>query len=576
MNGALPSTSSLRGLLHLSLLAAALPLVPACAGGSAGENVDTQNDPLKTTYGVDYAWARPSPSSLKAQGFSFVARYLSYDTSGKNLDHAEETAVKKAGLDIVLCWEWGAQDALDGYARGVQHAKAAESQANALGAPKDRPIYFAIDFDASSGDQGAIDAYFDGVASVIGHARTGAYGGYHPIARLFNHGKIKWGWQTYAWSGGQWDSRAQLRQVQNDIGGGLDKDEAVVADFGQWGPAAPKPPPPASGGNASLGGTVASDPAVGANADGRLEVFAVGPKGNMETAFQTAPNGGWSGWASLGGNLEGHPAVGHDEDGRIELFARDAGGTLVHAWQDAPNGKIGNFVSLGGTLKSDPTVTRNHDGRLEVFGIGTDDAVWHLWQTKANGGWSGWSSLGTAGGGLSEPRALVAHDNTLRIFAVGKDGATYMAGQDSAGWGAWQSLGGNATSNPTVAKNHDGRLELFVRGTDGALWHRWENTPNGAWSGWASLGGGVERPFAATDADGRIEVFVRGGGGSHGPLYRLEQKSPGGAWSGWAGMGGEVAGGPAAARNQDGRLEVFYRGKDGAVEHVWEAAPEKW
>ena len=245
MSRASNSTASLRSFVNLALLVAALPMVAACAPGSdsADEGVDTLDDALKTASGVDYAWARPSPSHLKAEGYSFVARYLSYDTTGKNLDSGEESALKKAGLSIVLNWEWGANDALDGYSRGVQHAKAAEAQANALGAPKDRPIYFSIDFDATPGEQAAIDSYFDGVASVIGKARTGAYGGYYPIKRLFDHGKIKWAWQTYAWSGGQWDPRAQLRQVQNGIEGGqLDKDEAVADDYGQWGQAAPTPP----------------------------------------------------------------------------------------------------------------------------------------------------------------------------------------------------------------------------------------------------------------------------------------------------------------------------------------------
>src|SRR5262249_20698214 len=54
---------------------------------------------------------------------------------------------------------------------------------------------------------------------------------------LFDDGKITWGWQTYAWSGGQWDSRAQLRQTQNELGGGdLDADEAMTSDYGQWRP----------------------------------------------------------------------------------------------------------------------------------------------------------------------------------------------------------------------------------------------------------------------------------------------------------------------------------------------------
>ena len=35
----------------------------------------------------------------------------------------------------------------------------------------------------------------------------------------------------------------------------------------------------------------------------------------------------------------------------------------------------------------------------------------------------------------------------------------------------------------------DGRLEIFARGTDYALWHNWQVSPGGSWSGWNSLGG---------------------------------------------------------------------------------------
>jgi hypothetical protein len=245
---------SLRRLAFLSLLAAALPLVSGCgAEADDMEDVDARDDAINARYGVDYAWARPSPAHLKSEGYTFAARYLSYDKTGKNLSAAEASSLRAAGIDIVANWEWGADDALDGYQRGVEHAKEAEAQAIAAGMPAGRPIYFSVDFDATSGEQAAIDAYMDGVASVIGRSRTGAYGGYYVIKRLFDHGKITWGWQTYAWSGGQWDSRAQLRQIQNGIEGGqLDKDMAVAADFGQWGASGggqnpPPSPPPASG-----------------------------------------------------------------------------------------------------------------------------------------------------------------------------------------------------------------------------------------------------------------------------------------------------------------------------------------
>jgi MYXO-CTERM domain-containing protein len=231
----------------------------ACAGGSGDvgdsrggsssapkDDLGRASPAITPIYGVDYSWYRPAPSSLVADGYRFVARYLSNDTTGKNLSLGEAQALEAAGLDIVSNWEDGAENALDGYNQGVTDAQTAQSQATADGAPATRPIYFSIDFDAESAQAAAVDAYFQGVASVIGLARTGAYGGYFIINQLFNAGLITWGWQTYAWSGTptQWDPRAQFRQIENGIAGSeMDLDEAVATDFGQWGPGVAPPPP---------------------------------------------------------------------------------------------------------------------------------------------------------------------------------------------------------------------------------------------------------------------------------------------------------------------------------------------
>jgi hypothetical protein len=225
--------------------------VGGCIGGGADGDADVDklgNGVTGPGFGVDYAWARPTPASLVADGYGFVARYLSYDNTGKNLTASEADALTAAGLDVVVVWEAGADDSLSGFNEGVTEAQAAESQAAACGQPAGRPIYFAIDFDATTAQQAAIEQYFEGVASVIGLDRTGVYAGYGPVSRLFNDGKITWAWQTYAWSSSEWDSRAQLRQIQNDIGPGgeLDKDQSMVDDFGQWGPGGTPgvPPPP--------------------------------------------------------------------------------------------------------------------------------------------------------------------------------------------------------------------------------------------------------------------------------------------------------------------------------------------
>jgi hypothetical protein len=218
-------------------------LMVGCSGG-AGETTGSSGEAINPTYGVDYSFARPSPASIRASGFTFVARYLSYE-SGKNLSAGEAQSLINAGLTIVCNWEDSATNSLNGYGQGVSDAQEAKAQALADGQPSSRPIYFSVDFDANSGQLGTIEAYFEGVASVIGVSRTGVYGGHYIVDALFNAGKVTWGWQTYAWSYGNWDSRAQFRQIQNGIDNDEeDEDEAVVADFGQWPIAAPAPPPP--------------------------------------------------------------------------------------------------------------------------------------------------------------------------------------------------------------------------------------------------------------------------------------------------------------------------------------------
>lgn len=177
--------------------------------------------------GLDYAENRPV-SEVKAHGASFVARYLSH-TPAKNLSKGEAQGLHAAGIDIMVIWETSASRALDGHGAGVSDAQEAQSQANACGMPGNRPIYFAVDFDASGPD---VEAYFDGVKSVLGVNRTGAYGGIKVMAHLFGTQRIAFGWQAFAWSAGQWDARAQVQQYQ--VGSIYDLDRSTAADFGQW------------------------------------------------------------------------------------------------------------------------------------------------------------------------------------------------------------------------------------------------------------------------------------------------------------------------------------------------------
>lgn len=187
-------------------------------------------------FGIDYSFGKPNLVSLPGAGVHFICRYLS-PSSGKNLTRTEADAASGLGVSIVVVWESTASRALAGHAAGAADATRAAEQAHTCGMPDDRPVYFAVDWDATAGQQAAVNAYLDGAASVLGRDRVGLYAGYSVIKRAFDSGKITWGWQTYAWSGGQWDKRAHIQQYENGkslAGGTVDYDRAMYDDYGQW------------------------------------------------------------------------------------------------------------------------------------------------------------------------------------------------------------------------------------------------------------------------------------------------------------------------------------------------------
>ena len=187
--------------------------------------------PAGSLHGVDYSFARPAPSMLVSRGVKHVGRYL-HDSS-KGLTRPEYDALRAAGLEVWLIFERDGKELLGGLDAGVEAAKLAEAQRIALGLPA-QPIYFNVDFDAQPTDMPAILSALDGIRGVIGIDRVGLYAGFSVIKAAFDAGRITWGFQTYAWSGGKWDSRAQLQQWANgQWGGTVDFTRAMTAEYGQ-------------------------------------------------------------------------------------------------------------------------------------------------------------------------------------------------------------------------------------------------------------------------------------------------------------------------------------------------------
>lgn len=173
-----------------------------------------------------------------AAGVAFICRYVSTPGEGKNLRPSEVTDFQTNGIGLVVVYEeHPVTRPLGGYAEGVSDAQSADIQVTALGIPG-CPVYFAVDFDVVPNQIGIIDAYFDGVTSVLGKTRVGAYGSHYTITHLFDGGRIRYGWAAVAW-GGTLDPRAHLYQYGGDTVAGVsvDLDRTVCSDtdYGQIG-----------------------------------------------------------------------------------------------------------------------------------------------------------------------------------------------------------------------------------------------------------------------------------------------------------------------------------------------------
>jgi hypothetical protein len=200
--------------------------------------------------GIDFSFGSGlTAGEVKNGGKAFVCRYLSGGSS-KDINAAELAAWKAAGIGVVFVWE--TDGIMSSQAEGASHATVADAQLKQIGA-SGAVVFFAADAAAMPDLHG----YMAGVVSVLGKARTGIYGGISSVSAAFNDGLVTFGWQTLAWSNGQWDNRALLRQVQNGVNFGpaqVDLDQAAFwnsskvltmsDDFGQWPRPGTSGPPP--------------------------------------------------------------------------------------------------------------------------------------------------------------------------------------------------------------------------------------------------------------------------------------------------------------------------------------------
>lgn len=199
-----------------------------------------------TIRGVDFSWSRPPVALLRSEQVAWVGRYISVPHDGKNLTADEAAIYRQSGIGIVTLFETVPMRAMGGYSAGFHDAVSARQQARDCGHPDETPIYYTVDFPTTGGQMLTVAQYFRGIHDAERGVGVGVYGGFDVVEYLHNMGLVRYIWQTYAWSRGQWSNAADIRQITNGItwnGYSVDINDAEVADFGQWGVTTPTPTP---------------------------------------------------------------------------------------------------------------------------------------------------------------------------------------------------------------------------------------------------------------------------------------------------------------------------------------------
>ena len=193
-------------------------------------------------FGLDYSYARPGSAALLTAGITSVGRYLG--TDGRCINIAELTDYLNHGISVWFIKENAANGMLGGSVQGIRDATAAQTQLNALGQPN-AVVYYTADFDAQPAQFGALDAYLQGVATVMPVSRIGIYAGIDYINHAANLASYYWKTASTSFDHGK-TANMQLHLIQtlNAVPiPNTDYDIIVQANHGQTGTTGTAPAP---------------------------------------------------------------------------------------------------------------------------------------------------------------------------------------------------------------------------------------------------------------------------------------------------------------------------------------------
>ena len=255
--------------------------------------------------------------------------------------------------------------------------------------------------------------------------------------------------------------------------------------------------------------------------------------------------------------------------GTVEYVYVDNIGRLLHGHQPV----VEDFSSVQWTVISgndaysgQPALAQQPDARLQVIGRNVDTSLRTNTQATASPpAWGAWVDQG----GLLASTAAVARqgDGKLVAFAVDQDGVLWSLPQETVNgpYGIWRSLGdADLVGTPAVVPLSGNAIQVFAVDTAGAV--RTAVYNGGTLSAWTSLGGSGANgtPAVVLYPGFLLRVVVRGPDGT---ILTKKQDSTGTFPAAWDPIGTFTAAGPPSVLLDpaSGRTELVARGTDGAV-----------
>ena len=346
--------------------------------------------------------------------------------------------------------------------------------------------------------------------------------------------------------------------------------------------------------------------AVAINSNGTAEWFARSAGHALAHSWQQ-PVGSltWSAIHTVGQSpttIASNPSVVAQADGRLTVFARNGAGQVEHAWQQPG---FPNDWEWGTPLPAPPQQVRSgtdpaavllprHDVALYLTTADGSVAAATQQRPNQNARWTTWGDLG--GNCASSPVPVVSgHD--VDVFCVTAGRSAAVDRWNGRIWSGWTTLPGspaNLTGVPAVVVDGAGQVEFFAATTAGGLVDAWlAGAPggNGKWTWGSPLAGpgstsaaGTKvggSPSAATWPSGNVVVYARLPHGQVG-YVRHEGTAGSAGWSGWASIGtvpgGRVLGSPvgwlnssgaAGAAVLDGKLNLAAASNSGSGWSAW-------